>query len=159
MKVDSGADRSDLDDFDRALLRIVQRDNRLTHDRLADAVGLSPSAVRRRLARLRSQRIIAGDVALVDPARTGVTVITSIRMAEESRSTYEGFKSQMLNAPEVSQCYTVSGEVDFIVVAHLRDLPSYERWIDQYILSNDSVQRSDTNIVYSRVKYTTEIAI
>lgn len=65
----------------------------------------------------------------------------------------------MLDAPEVAQCYTVSGDVDFIVVAHFRDLAHYELWIDEYILSDDTVQRSDTNIVYSRIKYETAVPV
>ena len=65
----------------------------------------------------------------------------------------------MKKFPAVAQCYAVSGETDFIVIAHFEDLPSYEQWIDRHILSDDSVQRSDTNIVYSRVKYETAVNV
>lgn len=148
-----------MDKLDRKLLSIVQRNNRLSYEQLANEVDISPSAVRRRLTRLREDGVIIADVALLDPGPSTVTVITSIRMMNETHRTYEAFKKKMKKAVEVAQCYTVSGEADFFVVAHFSDLPSYEKWIDRYILSDDSVQRSDTNIVYSRIKYETAINI
>lgn len=148
-----------MDDFDRKLLEIVQRDCGLTHAQLAESINLSASAVRRRLARLRESGVIIAEVSLVNPAKLSVTVITSVRFDKETRSTYSCFKKRMLDAPEVAQCYTVSGDVDFIVVAHFRDLAHYELWIDEYILSDDTVQRSDTNIVYSRIKYETAVPV
>lgn len=148
-----------VDDFDRKLLTWVQRNNRLTHEQLATKVGISPSAVRRRLARLRADRVIVADVSLLDPSKRVVTVITSIRMVTETRAVYEAFRRKMKDASEVAQCYTVSGESDFIVIAHFDSLGSYEEWIDAYILSDDAVQRSETNIVYSCVKYDTSIPV
>ncbi len=148
-----------MDDFDRKILNLVQRNNRLTHEQLGEKVGISPSAVRRRLSRLRSEGVIMGDVSLLDPRRRVVTVITSIRMLTETRAVYEAFKHKMKNAREVAQCYTVSGEADFIVIAHFDSIGGYEEWIDAYILSDDSVQRSETNVVYSCIKYDTAIPV
>jgi len=151
--------RAALDSFDKALLDQVQRDNRQSHEALGHAVGLSSSSVRRRLARLRAEGVIVADVSLLDPAALGVTVIVSIRFEKESHRTYEDFKKQMRAASEVQQCYTVSGEVDFIVIAHFPSVAIYEQWIADYLLGNDALQRSDTNIVYSRVKYDTAVPV
>lgn len=148
-----------MDDFDKKILAIVQRNNRLTHEQIGEQLNMSSSAVRRRLNRLRKDGVIIADVAIVDPQRSQVTIITSIRLARETRSIYEAFKTRMKACPEVAQCYTVSGEADFIMVAHFPDLQSYEAWIDTHILSDDSVQRSATNIVYSRVKFETAVSV
>lgn len=148
-----------MDSFDRRLLELVQADCRLTHEQLADKVHLSPTSVRRRLARLRADGVIIGDVSLVDPGKLGITVIVSVTMQEETLSNYKRFKQRMRNAAEVSQCYTVSGETDFIVIAHMSDLERYEAWLDEYIIGDDTIRRSDTNIVYSRVKYTTSLPV
>lgn len=148
-----------LDAFDHRILDLLQRDNRRTFSAIGEAVGLSATAVRRRVARLRSEGVIVADVSLVDPARLGITVIISVRFEKESHATYEVFKKQMLDLPEVAQCYTVSGDVDFMVIAHLPDLPGYDDWIGRHLLSNPAIARSDTNIVYSRVKYETSIPI
>lgn len=148
-----------LDKQDRRLLGVVQKDNSLSYDAIGEKLNMSASAVRRRLKRLREGKVIVADVSIVDPGKRLVTVITSIRLANETHAVYESFKRKMKKSAEVVQCYTVSGETDFIVIAHFDDLPSYEQWIDTHILSDDSVQRSDTNIVYSRVKYETAVNV
>jgi Lrp/AsnC family transcriptional regulator, leucine-responsive regulatory protein len=148
---------ADLDRFDHSILTLMQQHNLTSHEELGLRVGLSASAVRRRLKFLRESRVIAADVSIVNPETVGISVIVSIRFEKESHATYEAFKSQMKALPEVAQCYTVSGETDFIVIGHFADLPSYEVWIGQYLLSNPAIARSDTNIVYSRVKFSTAI--
>lgn len=65
----------------------------------------------------------------------------------------------MKAAPEVRQCYTVSGEVDFIVIAHFEDLPAYEDWVADNFLSNRAIARTTTNVVYRRVKFDTAIPV
>ncbi len=147
-----------IDSFDRKLLGLVQRNTLQTHEALGVAIGLSPSAVRRRLARLRSTGVIIADVAIVEPAQLGVSVIVSVRMEEESRESYAGFKARMVADPHISQCYTVAGPVDFMVIGHFGDLAAYERWIDANILAEPSIARSDTAIIYSRIKFETAIA-
>ena len=146
-----------LDRFDHAILGLMQQSNLQSHDEIGLRVGLSASAVRRRLKLLRGAGVISADVSVVDPVKVGISVIVSIRFEKESHETYEAFKSQMKALPEIAQCYTVSGEVDFIIVGHFPDLPSYEIWIGKYLLSNPSIARSDTNIVYSRVKFSTAV--
>ncbi len=147
-----------MDRLDRKLLAMVQRDALLTHDALGTAVGLSASAVRRRLNHLRATGIIVANVAIVDPSKLGVSVIVSVRMEEESRASYAAFKARMVADPRISQCYTVAGPVDFMLIGHFGDLAAYEAWIDANILSEPTIARSDTAIVYSRVKFETAIA-
>ena len=148
-----------MDGFDRRLLALVQRDNRQTNEALGAQVGLSATAVRRRLARLRAEGVIIGDVSLVDPAKLGTTVIIRVRFEKESHATYAAFKDRMLGDETVSQVYTVSGPEDFVVIAHPPDLPAYDDWIAANLLSDDNLARSETNIVYKRVKYATIVPV
>jgi len=148
-----------MDNFDRRILQVLQKNNRQTQGLLAEEVGLSPSAVRRRVDKLRADNIIVADVSLVNPAKTGITVITSIRFEKEDRKSYERFKKLMLDAPEVLQCYTVSGDVDFVIIAHLPSVEDYESWMEEYLLEEKYVQRAATNIVYSRIKYETALPV
>ena len=148
-----------LDKQDRRLLGIVQKDNSLSHDAIAEKLNMSASAVRRRLKRLREGKVIVADVSIVEPGKHLITVITSVRLLNETHAVYEAFKRRMKQSAEVAQCYTVSGEADFIVIGHFPDLPAYEEWIDRHILSDEAVQRCDTNIVYSRVKYETAVKL
>lgn len=144
-----------MDEFDRRLLRLLQRDNRRTYDDLGNELGLSATAVRRRAARLRKEGVIAADVSLINPDHLGISVIVSVRFEKESHATYEAFKKQMKAAPEVRQCYTVSGEVDFILMAHFEDLPAYDDWVAENFLSNPAIARTTTNVVYRSVKFDT----
>ena len=148
-----------LDLHDRRLLELVQRDNRLTNEALGEMVALSATAVRRRLKRLRESGVIEADVALLDSNHLGFTVITGLRCIEESREAYAHIIERMDAAPEVLQCYNVSGEVDFIIVAHMRDMAHYNEWIDEYVLGDPNVARCDTNFVYKRTKHQTAIPV
>jgi Lrp/AsnC family leucine-responsive transcriptional regulator len=150
---------STLDKYDLRLLEIIQQNNQMTCEKMGEQVGLSASAVRRRLKNLRDTKIIVADVSIIDQSKIGISVIVSVRFDKESHATYESFKLQMKQLPEVTQCYTVSGEVDFILMANFQDLQAYEHWIGKYLLSNPAIGRSDTNIVYSRIKFTTALRI
>ena len=148
-----------LDRHDRRLLMQLQRNNQQTYGQLGERLGLSDTAVRRRIKRLRAEGIIQADVSLLDPAELGVTVIVSVRFEKESQQTYVAFKKQMLAAAHVTQCYTVSGEVDFIVIAHFASLADYDDWVNERILTNPAIARSTTNVVYRRVKFDTAVPL
>ncbi|MFK7954731.1 MAG: Lrp/AsnC family transcriptional regulator [Lysobacterales bacterium] len=148
-----------LDRHDQRLLDLLQQNNQQTYQQLGDQLGLSDTAMRRRARRLRADGVISADVSLVDPAKLGVTVIVSIRFEKESHETYAAFKKQMAACKPVSQCYTVSGEVDFMLIAHFQDLEKYDAWVGNNILNNPNIARSTTNVVYTRVKFDTAIPI
>jgi Lrp/AsnC family leucine-responsive transcriptional regulator len=147
-----------LDDYDRALLDLVQSDNQWTHARLGEAVHLSPSSVRRRLSALRERGVIRSDVSIVDADRTTVTVIVQVTFQQESVEGTHDFEQRMIAAPEVSQCYAVAGEVDFVLVVHAPDLASYEAWGKRTLMADADIRRYDTHIVWSRVKFSTAVS-
>lgn len=150
-----------LDDFDRAILRVVQDNNLLTHGEIAERVNLSPSSVRRRLGELRERGVITADVAIVEPAvlGTAITVIVSVRFERESPEAYEAFRKRMIKASEVSQCYSVAGPVDFVLICHARDLAEHERWAERVLMADPAIKRYDSQVVWSRTKFTTKLAV
>lgn len=148
-----------LDSIDRKLLAALQRDNRQSMGQLGDQVGLSEPATRRRVNRLRSDGYIVSDVSLIDPARIGITVITALRFEKESRETYDAFKQEISRTSEIVQCYTVTGDEDFILIGHFADMASYDDWINDRVLTNPAISRSTTNVVYRRVKFETAIPL
>src|ERR1700679_2444717 len=97
----------DLDEFDRKLLLQVQHNNRLTAQELGEIVGLSPSAVQRRLTRLREDRVIEADVSIVSPAAMGIGLIciVDIVLQEGHAGALNKFKAAMESCPLVRQCY------------------------------------------------------
>ena len=151
----------ELDDFDRAILRVVQENNLLTHAEIGERVNLSPSSVRRRLSALREAGVIAADVSILDPAVLGrtITVIVSVMFEKETPEAYEAFRKRMLKAPEVSQCYSVAGLVDFVLICHARDLAEHEKWAERVLMADPVIKRSTSQVVWSRTKFSTRIAV
>jgi Lrp/AsnC family leucine-responsive transcriptional regulator len=145
-----------MDSFDVKILNIIQRDNRLPAEKIADQVGLSPSAVQRRLKRLREEGIIEADVAIISPEAIGRTLTAIIGVIIDKERPLSlalaEFKNLMLNTPEVMQCYDVTGESDFIVVITAKDMQEYELISRRLFMENPNVRRYKTSIVVRRVK-------
>lgn len=109
---------TDLDDLDRKLLDLLQEDAaRPLHD-LGRAVGLSPSAVQRRLTRYRSTGLIAKQVAVLDPEAVTGTVLACVlvTLERESPRHHSSFRERMRAAPEVQQCYDLAGAWDYLAI-------------------------------------------
>jgi Lrp/AsnC family leucine-responsive transcriptional regulator len=148
-----------IDTFDRDILSALQRNNRQSMAEIGEQIGLSEPSVRRRVKVLREQGYIVADVSLIDPARMGITVIISIRFDKESQQTYKSFKQEITKTPQISQCYTVTGDEDFILIGHFPNMATYDDWVNERLLTNPAISRSTTNVVYRRVKFDTSIPV
>lgn len=146
-----------LDNFDRAILEIVQTDTLKSHRRIGEAVNLSASSVRRRLEAMRRSGVITADVALVDPALLGLSFITSVSFAVETPEAYAAFEDQMRADPAVSQCYSVSGDQDFLLIVHATSPEAYEAWGKRALMGNPAIGRYSTSVVWSRSKFTPKV--
>ena len=146
-----------LDSFDQKILALVQNDNLLTHSEIGDMVGLSTSAVRRRLKLMREQNVIIADVARVDPDTFGVTLITTVSFASESREIYDAFDQQIASLCPVKQSYHVAGSDDYVLIIHGPSLQWYEEWSRTVFMENEAIARYSTVVVWSCKKYETAI--
>lgn len=146
-----------LDDFDRAILAIVQQDNQRAHASIGEAVNLSASSVRRRLAALREHGIITADVSLTDPSKQGLTFIVHVSFEREDPELYQALYAQMETDPAVSQCYHISGDFDVVLIVHAATPEAYEKWGTQTLMSNTAIRRYSTSLVWNRSKFTTHI--
>jgi len=129
-----------LDGFDLKILEIVQRNNLKSHADIGMEVNLSASSVRRRLAAMREAQIIIADVALTDPTQLGLTFIVYISFEYEEPEIYTAFRKQMTSDLAVSQCYSVSGEFDFIIIVHAATPAAYEAWGERTLMSNSAIR-------------------
>ncbi|HEX9931111.1 MAG TPA: Lrp/AsnC family transcriptional regulator [Pyrinomonadaceae bacterium] len=145
-----------MDLFDKKILAIVQQNNQLSADKIAEQVNLSASAVQRRLKRLRKDGIIEADVAIISPQASGrlLTIIVEVTLEQERliSSVLDEFKKLVLNTPEVMQCYHVTGNADFILIIAAKDMQDYEALTRRLFIDNRSVRRFQTSVVVSRVK-------
>lgn len=150
--------RMNLDRFDLAILDLVQQDNLRSHASLGEDVGLSASSVRRRLAAMRAAGVIVADVSLTDTSKRGLTFLTSVSFEREDPKAYAAFRAQMRDQPAVSQCYAVSGDMDFVLIVHAESPEAYESWGERTLMSNPAIRRYSTSVVWSRTKFTTRIS-
>ncbi len=143
-----------LDRFDLKILDLVQRDNRLTSEVLGERVGLSPTAVQRRLKRLRRDGVIEGDVAVVSPKAVGqrVQMIVMVSLERERADIIDRFKASIKTTPEVMTGYYVTGEADFLLVVTTRDMEAYETFTRRFFYDNPDIKNFKTMVVMDRVK-------
>lgn len=150
-----------LDGFDRAILRIVQRDNRMPQRQIAERVNLSAAAVQRRIAAMEKAGIIIGNHAVVDvrAVSLGITAIVEVYLKDERLETVDNAKALFRNAPEVQQCYYVTGGVSFMLIIVSADMTAYEATTRRLFAQNDSVAGYRSLIALDRVKAGSEIVI
>lgn len=143
-----------LDDYDKRLLQLLQKDNRQTAHALAEMVNLSASAVQRRLARLREERIIEADVSIVSPAAAGIGLlcIVDVSLHADGSKAIEKFKMEMNDCAEVSQCYYVTGSYDLVLIVNTKDMKHFELFSKKYFMENINVKNFYTHVVMDRLK-------
>jgi Lrp/AsnC family transcriptional regulator, leucine-responsive regulatory protein len=150
-----------LDAIDRKILEALQDDSRLTNLDLAARVGLSPPPCLRRVRRLREAGVIARDVALVDPAKVGQTVIAfvGVELDRQREDVLASFERKIAAEPQVQQCYFVSGETDYLLVVTCRDMEDYNQFARRVLANEHNIKRFRTSFNLSRIKYETRIPL
>ena len=118
-----------LDDTDRAILRLLRADGRMSNADLAEAVSLSPSACLRRVRLLEHRGIIRGYTALIEDAapRDLVVVIVQITLDRQTDEHLRRFEEAVRRCPEVRECYLMTGIADYLLRVEARDAADYER--------------------------------
>jgi Lrp/AsnC family leucine-responsive transcriptional regulator len=155
----------DLDSIDRRILQALQADGRLTFDELAGRVGLSASAVLRRVRRLEEAEVISGYVALVHPESVGLglTAYLNVRLEKHSeahkRNPMDLFKAAVQAWPEVVECVSLTGEKDYLLRVVVTDMAHYARFIGDTLLRHPSVQDCKSSFVLERIKGTTAMPV
>ncbi|MBT2745504.1 MULTISPECIES: Lrp/AsnC family transcriptional regulator [Lysobacter] len=146
-----------LDEFDHKLLELLQQDASSTLSELGDAVGLSPSAVQRRMTRYRQDGLMR-QVAVLDPLALGSTLAAVwVTMERESVERHAAFHARVRAAPEVQQCYTLAGEWDYLVILATTGVLHCRQVVDRLFLDEGNVKRYDTHLVFDVVKHGLEL--
>ncbi len=145
---------TDLDRFDRLLLDLVQQDAALTAEQLAEHVSLSPSAIQRRLKRLREQGVIQRQIAVLDAAALGrpTTFIAGLQVESERPELMARLRAWLDAEPAVQQAFYVTGEVDFVVVVIAPDAARYEALMARLLADNPQVRRYATQVAMGVLK-------
>ena len=154
-----------LDKLDKAILGRLQEDGRQTYDVIGEMVGLSASAVLRRVKRLEESGVIDRYVALVRPETVGLglTAYLNVRLEKHSethkRNPMDLFRSAVQAWPEVVECVALTGDMDYLLRVVVTDMAHYSRFMMETLLRHPSVQDCKTSFVLDRVKATTAMPL
>lgn len=152
-----------MDTFDSKILDLIQRNNRISTEKIAEKVGLSPSAVQRRIRQMRKDGVIHAEVAVVKPEAAGRMILSIVGVIIDNERplarALKEFRDLMLASPEVMQVYDVTGEADFIVIVSAKDMTDYEEISRRLFMDNPNVRRYKSSLVIRRIKYGMTIPI
>jgi Lrp/AsnC family transcriptional regulator, leucine-responsive regulatory protein len=139
-------DSVELDDFDRQIIAIMRRDNQEPARKIAERVGLSESAVLRRLRRLRSSGVIIADVSLIDPTRLAPAIIIHVlvELIQTGLKAEQAFARTLQRHSEVIGAWNVTGRTDFLVTLSVPSIEAYQRFADDILASDDNIQTFET---------------
>lgn len=142
-----------LDSFDHKLLELVQRNNQRPARDLAGEVGLSESAVLRRLRRLREEGVIVADVAIVDPAASGelVTAHVLVSLERERAFDLDSFIRKLRQRSEVKKIWYVTGEVDFVLLLRLPGMDRYADFVQEVFHADGNVKSFRTIVTIREI--------
>jgi Lrp/AsnC family transcriptional regulator, leucine-responsive regulatory protein len=142
-----------LDRFDHAILREVLRNNLTPARILSERVGISASAVQRRLKRMRDEKVIIADIAVVSPGVIGetLTVLAMVSIKPETSETIQAFSEKMGKLSAVKQCWYVTGDKDFVVVIQVADMESYADFASAQFLDDPTAEEYETLVVMRNV--------
>ena len=143
-----------IDSFDLKILKLIQENNKITSEVLAKKVGLSSSTCQRRINSMRKTGIIQKDVSIIDRNVLGrkITIVVQVLSDKEGVEYSEEFKKVMIKAPEVMQCYYVTGDYDYVLIATFVDMEEYELFTQKYFLNNTNIKRFSSMVVMNSVK-------
>jgi DNA-binding Lrp family transcriptional regulator len=144
---------------DLDILRLMQRNARLTAEAISQDVGLSPPAVQKRLKKLRETGAIEREIAVLSPSKLGrdMTIIVEVILERESRAHLDEFKRKMRDAPCVQQCYYTTGEADFLLILTVQDIKEYEAFTQAHFFDESNISRFKTAVVMDRVKASLDV--
>lgn len=145
-----------LDRFDLALLNLVQRDSSQTAEQLATSVPLSPSAIARRLRRLRADGWIAASIALLSPRliERRLRALVLIQLSEHANLKGKAaLRDRLLAANEVQFCYEITGPNDLLALIDCASMSAFNDFADRVISADSTVRRYETHFVKREMKF------
>ncbi|WP_352713848.1 Lrp/AsnC family transcriptional regulator [Mesorhizobium sp. M0586] len=150
-----------VDDLDRRILTALQKNNRLPFAELAELVGSSAASCMRRVNKLRLDGVIVADIALVDPKALGksLTVVVTVELDRERLDLVDDFKRAMRAAKEITQCYMVTGDADFVLIVAVEDVEAFDVFVKTKLYTNPNVRKFRSMIALDRVKFEPRVTV
>lgn len=149
-----------LDDFDKAILRLLQRDASQSVEAIAEQVSLSRNACWRRIKMMEDAGVITGRVALADPAHLGcpLEVMVMIRAGRHDADWLEAFHRAVRAMPEVVGAYRMTGDLDYLLRVRVADVPAYDAFYKR-VIARIPLSDISASFVMEEIKETTALPV
>ena len=150
-----------LDAIDRRIIAALQSDATLSNAALAERVGASAASCWRRIRALETAGLLLGAVRLVDATRLGraINIICQVRMNNHMPETVSAFVSFVRDQHEIMDCYSMSGDWDYLLRIAVANVADYERFLMRTLLRHASVGTASSHFALSQVKYQTALPV
>lgn len=145
---------ADLDRFDRAILRILSTEGRISVTELAGRIGLTKSPTQARLKRLEDSGVITGYRAITDPIRVGLAHVAfvEVRLTDTREKALAAFNAAVRAVPEIEQCHMIAGAFDYLLKVRTGDMTDYRRVLAEAISTLPHVAHTSTYVAMEAVK-------
>lgn len=152
---------SELDRIDLKILRLLQADGRLPNLKLAEAVGLSATAVLARTQRLQREGVIQGYEARLDPHKLGrgLLVFVEVLLDRTTPNVFDQFRAAVQVHDEILECHMVAGGFDYLLKTRMADMAAYRAFAGQVLWQMPGVRETRTYAVMEEVKTSTRLPL
>ncbi len=152
---------AELDRIDLRILACLQEDGRLSNLKLAETVGLSPTAVLARVQRLTKDGYILGYEARLNPLKLGMgmMVFIEVLLDKTTPNIFDAFKASVQVHPEIMECHMVAGGFDYLLKTRMADMTAYRAFAGTVLWQLPGVRETRTYAVMEEVKNTTALAL
>jgi Lrp/AsnC family transcriptional regulator len=150
-----------MDQIDRKIVSALQRDATISHAELGQQVGTSSASCWRRIKALETAGILGKAVRLVEPHQVGkgVNVLCNVRMKSHAKDARGAFEKFVERRPEIVECFSMSGEWDYLLRIVVSDVADYNQFLMETLLGHASVAGASSHFALSMPKYTTAIPV
>ena len=146
---------------DRRLLNELQRDATRNQSELAELVGMSRTSCWRRIRDFEDAGLIERQVAILNPKVAGfnIQVLLLVAMTEHTDKNRQSFERHVALLPEVTECFSVSGDRDYVLHVVVQDMDRYNDFLNDQVLNHPAVRSASSTFVLRRVKYSTVLPL
>jgi Lrp/AsnC family leucine-responsive transcriptional regulator len=150
-----------MDDTDRRLLRLLQRDGRMSNVELAKQANLSQAATSDRIRRLQRDGVIEGYSVRLNPIRLdrALLVFVEVTLDRTSTTVFDDFAAAVRRLPEIMECHMLAGGFDYLIKVRVRDMAAYRRFLGESLVTLPGIRQTHTYTVMEEVKSTTDLPI
>jgi Lrp/AsnC family leucine-responsive transcriptional regulator len=155
------ANMEKLDRYDSILLETLQKNGRASNVELSEAASLSPPQCYRRVKQLEKEGVIRGYAAQVDPATIGLDVVAfvSINIDREQFKQVRELEKAIKQFPEILECYTISGDFDYLLKVIAQDLKSLSAFLTDRLMQVPGVSGVRSMVCLEEIKQASPLPI